>query len=439
MDKHPRSQSDPDEYEGITVIGEEGSVDEGVRPGRSVFADDDFGDDLGDDDLPHWTAPPTGSVRSVDPADSWSTITGAQPRWRDDRAIEIDEPEDFAFDNEATSSSHDFFGYDEDEVDDDFLSDVDVDLDDDFDDQAAVVPLEGRRQTSAARGARAGRPAQAAAATRPGGGRDDMLQRVATGLALGVAALVTFRIGPKAAVVLIALVLGLAVAELFAATRRAGYQPATLLGIAATVAMPLAIYWRGLEAMPLVLFLVIAFSMVWFLIGVGDESPVLNVGVTLLGVGYVGVLGSFAALMLARWGDDGIGILLGAVVATVAYDIGGLFVGRAAGRSPLSAASPNKTVEGLLGGMALAVVASTLIVSQWHPWGSWKDAFVLGLVAAIAAPIGDLCESLLKRDLGVKDMGSILPGHGGLLDRFDALLFVIPATYEVARLLDLGV
>jgi phosphatidate cytidylyltransferase len=435
VDKHPRSQSDPDDYEGITVLGEGGSVDDGVRPGRSVFADD-LDDFEVDDGLPHWTEPPTGAVRAADGGDSWSTITGAQPRWRDDRAIEPEE--EFTFDDEETSSSHDFFGYD-DESGDTFLAadDLDVSLDDDFDEPPAVVPLDARRQATAGRGEGV-RPGRPAAGARSGSGRDDMLQRVATGLALGVAALVTFRIGPKAAVVLIALVLGLAVAELYAATRRAGYVPATLLGIVATVAMPLAIYWRGLDAMPLVLFLAVAFSMVWFLVGVGDESPVLNIGVTLLGVTYVGVLGSFAALMLARWGDDGIGILLGGVVATVAYDVGGLFIGRAAGRSPLSAASPNKTVEGLLGGMALAVVASTIIVSQWHPWGSWKNAFVLGLCAAVAAPLGDLCESLLKRDLGVKDMGSILPGHGGLLDRFDALLFVLPVTYEVARLLELG-
>ena len=87
--------------------------------------------------------------------------------------------------------------------------------------------------------------------------------------------------------------------------------------------------------------------------------------------------------------------------------------------------------------MALCVLASTVVVSMWEPWGTWKHGFVLGLCAAIAAPIGDLCESLLKRDLGVKDMGALLPGHGGLLDRFDALLFVLPVTYEVARLLDL--
>ncbi len=164
---------------------------------------------------------------------------------------------------------------------------------------------------------------------------------------------------------------------------------------------------------------------------------VLALAFVVLRVVYVGMFGSFAAVILDRWGDDGIGILLGGIVAAVAYDVGGLFIGRAAGRSPLSAASPNKTVEGLIGGMALCVVASTVIVSLWEPWGSWKHGFALGVAAAIAAPLGDLCESLLKRDLGVKDMGAILPGHGGLLDRFDAMLFVLPVTYEVARLLEL--
>lgn len=430
MDKQSRSQHDSGELEGISIVGG-GALDEGVRPGRSVFADDDLDDDaLLDDDLPHWTAPPTGATRAVDGGDSWSTITGAQPRWRDDAAAEpvVDDPE-FGFGDDA-DDGHDFFSYDED------APDTFLELDADLDAEPAVVPLDSRRGGRGA-GARAEatRARSAAAGAEPK--RDDMLLRVATGVALAAAALVTFKVGPKATVVLLAVVLALAVAELFAATRRAGYQPAALLGIAATAAMPLAVYWRGLEAMPLVLFLATAFAMVWFLFGVGNESPLLNVGVTVLGVVYVGVFGSFAAMMLDRWGDDGIGILLGGIVAAVAYDVGGLFVGRAAGRSPLTATSPNKTVEGLVGGMALCVVASTVVTSMWEPWGSWKHGFVLGLCAAVAAPLGDLCESLLKRDLGVKDMGSILPGHGGLLDRFDAMLFVLPVTYEVARLLDL--
>ena len=138
---------------------------------------------------------------------------------------------------------------------------------------------------------------------------------------------------------------------------------------------------------------------------------------------------------------NGVGMVLAAVLVTAGYDIGGLVVGRIIGRTPLSAVSPNKTMEGRIGGMAVAFGVAVLIVGRITPFGQdpgdLGSAFVLGVVAALAAPLGDLCESMLKRDLGVKDMGSMLPGHGGLLDRCDALLFVLPATYFTARLLDL--
>ncbi len=100
--------------------------------------------------------------------------------------------------------------------------------------------------------------------------------------------------------------------------------------------------------------------------------------------------------------------------------------------------SPGKTVEGAVGGGLAAVVASWLVlgVIGIFPWGT-GSAIALGLVVAVAAPLGDLCESMLKRDLGVKDMGTLLPGHGGLLDRFDALLFALPAVYYLCRLLEI--
>ena len=210
------------------------------------------------------------------------------------------------------------------------------------------------------------------------------------------------------------------------------------------ICLSLSVYWRFEAAVPLVLFLTVVFSMLWFLTGVDTEAPVLNIGVTLLGVMYVGFLGSFAGLMLTD-ASNGIGLLLSAVLVTVAYDIGGLVVGTAMGRSPLSAASPNKTIEGTIGGMVAAGLMAVVVIGLVFniapfgddPGGSLLDVIVLGLAGAIAAPLGDLCESLLKRDLGIKDMGTILPGHGGLLDRFDALLFVLPATYFAARLLDL--
>ena len=88
--------------------------------------------------------------------------------------------------------------------------------------------------------------------------------------------------------------------------------------------------------------------------------------------------------------------------------------------------SPNKTYEGLAGGMLVAVLAAVVICGRFVPWDDLGDSIKLGVVVAIAAPLGDLCESMIKRDLGIKDMGTILPGHGGVLDRFDALLFVPP-------------
>jgi phosphatidate cytidylyltransferase len=187
-----------------------------------------------------------------------------------------------------------------------------------------------------------------------------------------------------------------------------------------------------------VLFLTVVFGVLWYLLGVGTERPVPNLGVTLLGVVYIGLLGSFASLLLES--DDGVGLLLAAILLGVGYDVGGYFVGRNMGRSPLTDASPNKTVEGLIGGMLTTVGVSVLIsVVGVGPFDGdtfgLVDAVLVGVAAAVMAPIGDLAESLMKRDLGLKDMGTILPGHGGVLDRFDAMLFVLPTTYYMVRLL----
>ena len=205
--------------------------------------------------------------------------------------------------------------------------------------------------------------------------------------------------------------------------------------------MAFGAYHRGEAAIPVGIVLVTVFSMLWFLVGAGDEQATLNIGVTLLGLAWVGMFGSFATALLgvqggAGVGDAGKGILFGAILATVAYDVGGYFVGRSTGRSPLSAASPNKTVEGLVGGIIAAVTVALIYGFLSEPFGSLGDGLALGLTVAVAAPLGDLCQSMIKRDLGIKDMGSILPGHGGFLDRFDALLFVLPAVYFVAKLAD---
>jgi phosphatidate cytidylyltransferase len=166
-------------------------------------------------------------------------------------------------------------------------------------------------------------------------------------------------------------------------------------------------------------------------------APSFNAALTFLGVGYVGLFGAYAALLLAF--PNGVGAFIGVVVAVVANDVGALAVGSRAGRHHLAPTiSPNKTWEGLVGGTVASVVVSVVVLGivGLTPWDG-GSALALGLVVSVVAPIGDLCESMIKRDLGVKDMGSVLPGHGGLLDRFDAMLFCLPAAYYLCRVLDI--
>jgi phosphatidate cytidylyltransferase len=262
-----------------------------------------------------------------------------------------------------------------------------------------------------------------------------------TGLALAAVLLATFFVGPLAVLVVVTLSVTLAVAELFSSLRVAGYRPATLIALVGAPGMLVAAYFRGPDAVTLGLVAYVVLAMIWYLVGVTRQSPVANLAVSVLGFAWLGVLGAFAGLLLnTRIFPDrhGIAFMLGAIIAAVGYDVGGYAVGSRLGRHKLvPAISPNKTWEGLIGGCVVAVAASAGITSQIHPW-KVSTALVLGLIVAVVAPIGDLVESMIKRDLGVKDMGSLLPGHGGMLDRIDALLFVIPATYCFVRLAHIG-
>jgi phosphatidate cytidylyltransferase len=274
-----------------------------------------------------------------------------------------------------------------------------------------------------------------------GGGGRNVPVAIVTGLVVAGLGVLAFLSGTVATLVLATIVVTLAMAECYAAFRRTGRRPATLLGLVATVALMVSAYAKGIAAVPLVLALVVVATMVWYLAGVERGSPLEGMSSTVFGFAWVGVLGSFAALLLAPSlfpHRHGIAFLFGAVVAVVACDVGSLAIGGWLGRHPLAPrVSPNKTWEGFVGGAVLAVVASAAITGQMHPWTPAKAA-LLGVVAAVLAPVGDLAQSLVKRDIGLKDIGTLLPGHGGVLDRFDGLLFVLPATYYLVRLLNLG-
>jgi phosphatidate cytidylyltransferase len=159
------------------------------------------------------------------------------------------------------------------------------------------------------------------------------------------------------------------------------------------------------------------------------RSTTVNVGATILGTVYVPFLASFALLLLALPGDVGRNAFLVVVGLTVLYDVSAYAVGTLWGNRPLApTVSPNKSWEGAIGGTLVILIVGLAIVPAIDPFNSSR-AVGLALVIALVAPIGDLVESALKRDLGVKDMGTILPGHGGILDRIDAILFAAPAAY----------
>jgi CDP-diglyceride synthetase len=264
--------------------------------------------------------------------------------------------------------------------------------------------------------------------------------RVGTGVAVAVIALVAFKLGTVTSLVLVLVVATFAAGECFAVLRRAGYHPATLLGLVGTISLMIGAYSKGIAALPLVLVLIVVFTLVWYLFGIERGSPVAGTAATLLTVGWVSLLGSYAGLLLSPStfpNRHGIAFLLGAIIATVANDVGALTIGGWLGSRALAPTiSPNKTWEGLFGGAVFSILFSTVVVGAIHPWTP-ANAALLGVVVAVVAPIGDLCESLLKRDLRLKDMGTLLPGHGGILDRVDALLFVLPATYYLVRALNI--
>ena len=272
-----------------------------------------------------------------------------------------------------------------------------------------------------------------------GGGSTGL--RLGTGIAVAVIALFAFKLGTVTALILCLLVVTFAAGEAFAVLRRAGWRPATLLGLVGTISLMVGAYTKGVAALPLVLVLITAFTLMWYLFGVERGSAVAGTASTMLVVGWVALLGSYAGLLLSPStfpNRHGIAFLLGAIIATVANDVGALVVGRWIGSHQLAPnISPNKTWEGLFGGAAASILVSTVAVGAIHPWTA-ANAALLGVVVAVVAPLGDLCESLLKRDLRLKDMGTLLPGHGGVLDRVDALIFVLPATYYLVRALNIA-
>lgn len=401
--------------------------------------------------LPHWTEPPTGEVPQILPEaepvditaeedDAWASLTGGAPRFRTEAEDWAESDFDFGASLRGDEAALGALAQD-------------VDEDAEFEQQVAArrAPRGGRGPRERDRDRARERDREPAPVRRrvdegvPVGGvaasaASDLPTRIVTGIAVAVVALICLKFGRGSATALVAVIVGLATLEIYEAFRRAGHRPASVIGLLGSVTLVVAAYKRGVRAYPDVASLVVVFAMLWYLVGVVRSRVTVNLGMTLFGFAYIGGLAGFAGLLLTA--KNGVGLVLGMAICAVGYDLFGYFVGSQFGRTRIAPdISPNKTLEGLLAGMSAAIVLGVIVsgVFKLTPWDAKVSyGLALGVVVAIMAPLGDLCESLIKRDLGVKDIGSILPGHGGVLDRFDAMLFCLPAVYYLARYLGIG-
>lgn len=227
--------------------------------------------------------------------------------------------------------------------------------------------------------------------------------------------------------VLAVIVLGLAAGEFYTVLVRSGFNPLTVFGLAGVLGAMVGTWIFGPVAVPMSLAAVLLLTLIFYAAVSGRSLPLFNAALTVMVAAWVG-LGAFVFDMLDspdfRW-------LIVAFIVTVAFmDICQYFVGRRLGRTPLAPRiSPKKTVEGLIGGILGALFVGVffgLFESGPFDLGS---GLLLGLLVAVIAPFGDLAISVVKRSIDVKDMGTILPGHGGVLDRIDAMLLVVPVVW----------
>jgi phosphatidate cytidylyltransferase len=185
----------------------------------------------------------------------------------------------------------------------------------------------------------------------------------------------------------------------------------------------------GVVAIPVALALMATVLLLFNAVSPRHDQPAANFALTVLVAAWIGGLGAFAFDIIAA---EDYQVLVIALVATVALvDIAAFFVGRSIGRRPLAPViSPKKTIEGFIAGALTGLAVGAAIGYLVEPI-DLPAGLLIGAVVAVFAPIGDLAVSVMKRSLDIKDMGSILPGHGGLLDRIDAVIAVIPAIWVV--------
>lgn len=294
-----------------------------------------------------------------------------------------------------------------------------------------------------------------------GAGGRNVPAAIASGLVLGGVALGALYVEELAFLALIMVLMGIALHELHTALRAGGLRPATPVVGGAGIVMLFGAYLHGPAALAVGLVLAVAGSLVWSVvvdrldhrrgahaIAPADEDRhreaaasargagwVGDVAASVLMTGWVPLMAAFIGLLLDRPGGEW--YLLATIALPVSNDIGAYGVGSRFGRRPLApTVSPGKTWEGFAGGLVTVVVLAVAVTSRGADF-TLVSAVSLGGALVVVSTVGDLTESLVKRDLGIKDLGAVLPGHGGIMDRIDGILFSLPVAHVVLALFGL--
>jgi phosphatidate cytidylyltransferase len=262
-------------------------------------------------------------------------------------------------------------------------------------------------------------PSNATPARTSRAGRD-LPKAIGVGVAVGAVAIALLALWRPGFVGLIAVVMAAAVWEMRGTLHRArGISIVWLPVMAGVVATVLCAWWWGLQAQGIGLSLTALAVLVYRLRG-GAHGYLTDVAASIFLAVYLGGFGSFATLLVHP--ADGFGRVLVFLIAVVCSDTGGYAVGVLFGKHPMAPTiSPKKSWEGFAGSVVAATAGGAIALPLLLHTHWWYGA-ILGAVVALVAVAGDLAESLIKRDIGVKDMGTLVPGHGGVMDRLDSLL-----------------
>lgn len=258
--------------------------------------------------------------------------------------------------------------------------------------------------------------------------------RMLTGFVMGTIAMSAIIYGKLAILLMLLFIIFFASKEYVKILEHKGFYPSLKVMFAAQLIIAIIAYFQRFDLVTVAVTFCAIGAFLWVLFR-GRQPYIANVATTVLGMIYCGWFPLHLIFLRNLSSDrfhDGLGFVVLMFTAILATDIGCYYAGRHLGKHKLApVVSPNKTIEGSIGGAVAAVIGAVLV---GHFIGlEWYFSIMLGLLCTIFGQIGDLCESLIKRDAGVKDSGHSLPGHGGFLDRTDSFILTIPVMYYFCK------